>query len=227
MAVLQKNGIKVVQTIAQEWDSADESQHVLAMRVANPDLVMSFTWIAPVAKFFHDAQGQNWSPKLGYASNHLTADPGYGPIWSDYVKDRADTITSWEIPGAQDQPGVDSLPGLQFWRMLTNKYTGYNAVGFHFKYAMGHHITQSAIACTRILVDVARKLGPNLTRAAFINVLESQSFDTGMGAILKWPHGDHGQQPYSFNREYIYRWIGAPDGSFDFKRIYPDAVLVQ
>ncbi len=35
--IFQQHGIRVVQKVGQEWDSPDESQHVLAMRVANPD----------------------------------------------------------------------------------------------------------------------------------------------------------------------------------------------
>ena len=224
--VFTQHGIKVVQKVGQEWDSPDESQHVLAMRVANPDAIVSFSWPAPVAKFFHDAQGQNWTPKLGYFANHLTGDPGYGSIFGDYIKGHVTTITSWEVPGAQNQPGTDSHPGLQFWKMLSNKYTGYDIVGFHLKYAMGHHLTQTALACTRVFADVAKTLGPNLTRVRFMQALESQSFDTGMGVTLRWPHGDHGQEPYSFNREYLYQWIGAQDGTFDLKRVLPDAVNV-
>ncbi|HEV7865312.1 MAG TPA: ABC transporter substrate-binding protein, partial [Acidimicrobiia bacterium] len=68
---LQKAGIKVVETVAQEWDSPDESQHVLAMRTADPEFILSFSWPAPVAKFMHDASTQHWQPKLGFAANHL------------------------------------------------------------------------------------------------------------------------------------------------------------
>jgi len=223
---LKAAGIPVVETVAQEWDSPDESQHVLAMRVANPDAIVSFSWPAPVAKFFHDAQGQNWTPKLGFFANHLTGDPGYGTLFGDYIKGHVTTITSWVVPGAQGQSSADeNLPGLKFWEMLTNRYTGYDIVGIHTKYALGHHITQSSIACTRILADVARSLGPNLTRARFIQALETQSFDTGMGVTLRWPHGDHGQEPYSFNHEYMYQWTqGDADGGFGLKRLLPDPV---
>jgi ABC-type branched-subunit amino acid transport system substrate-binding protein len=224
--VFQQHGIKVVQKVGQEWDSPDESQHVLAMRVANPDAIVSFSWPAPVAKFFHDAQGQNWYPSKGFFANHLTGDPGYGPIFGDYTKNHVTTITSWVVPGAQGNSAADeALPGLQFWRMLTNKYTGYDIVGFHLKYVMGHHITQSTIVCTKILGDVARTLGPNLTRARFMQALETQPFDSGMGVTMKWPHGDHGQEPYSFNKEYLYMWTtGDADQGYGLKRILPDPV---
>ena len=219
--VFQANGVKVVQSIGQEWDSPDESQHVLAMRVANPDLVVTFSWPAPVAKFLHDAGAQNWAPKMGFAGNHMTGDPGYGPIFSDYIKDKYLTITSWQVPGLGNPEGT--LPGNALWQQLTAA-TGKDIVGFHFKYAMGHHITQSAIACIRALADAAAPLGANLTRPRFIDALESHSFDSGMGVTLKWPHGDHGQEPYSFNREFLYEWVGAPDGGYDLKRVLPDPV---
>ena len=226
--IFQQHGIRVVTKIAQEWDSPDESQHVLAMRVANPDAVVSFSWPAPVAKFFHDAQGQNWYPKDGFYANHLTGDPGYGPIFGDYIKGHVTTITSWVTPGAQSQPASDeNLPGLKLWEMLSNRYTGFDIVGFHLKYALGHHITQSAIVCTKIAADVMKTLGPNLTRTRFINALEAGSFDSGMGVTLRWPHGDHGQEPYSFNHEYLYQWVqGDADQGYGLKRIFPDPVDV-
>jgi ABC-type branched-subunit amino acid transport system substrate-binding protein len=217
----QQYGVKVVQSVGQEWDSPDESQHVLAMRVANPDMVITFSWPAPVAKFLHDAGAQNWAPKMGFAGNHMTGDPGYGPIFSDFIKDKYLTITSWAVPGQGNPEG--NLPGNQLWQQLTAA-TGKDLSGFHFKYAMGHHITQSAIACTRVLADVASSLGPNLTRARFIDALESRSFETGFGVTLRWPHGDHGAEPYSFNKEFLYEWVGSPDGGFDMKRVLPDPV---
>jgi hypothetical protein len=141
------------------------------------------------------------------------------------MKGHVTTITSWVVPGAQGQTAADeALSGLTFWKMLTAKYTGYDIVGFHMKYAMGHHITQSTIACTRIFADVAKSLGANLTRARFMQALESQSFDTGMGVTLKWPHGDHGQEPYSFNKEFLYQWIAGDASGFGLKRILPDPV---
>jgi ABC-type branched-subunit amino acid transport system substrate-binding protein len=221
--VFEQNGVKVVQSIGQEWDSPDESQHVLAMRVANPDLVVTFSWPAPVAKFLHDAGAQNWAPKMGFAGNHMTGDPGYGPIFSDYIKDKYLTITSWAVPGQGNPEG--NLPGNNLWEQLS-AVTGKDLVGFHFKYAMGHHITQSAIACTRVLADAAAPLGANLTRTRFIQALESRSFETGFGVTLRWPHGDHGQEPYSFNKEFLYEWIGSPDGGYDLKRVLPDPVNV-
>jgi branched-chain amino acid transport system substrate-binding protein len=225
--VLEQNGIRVVQSVAQEWDSPDESQHVLSMRVANPDVILVYTWPTPLAKFMHDAAGQNWSPPMGYVAKHVMGDPGYGQIWGDYAKDRLAVIASYLVPGAINQSGVDNLPAMQLWRTLTAKYTGYDVAGFHMKYVMGHHITQAAIACTQILADVARKLGPNLTRTGLLQALESGSWDTGMGVTLRWPHGNHGQEPYPFNHEYMYMYASDPSGNgFADKRLYPDPLNI-
>ena len=87
---------------------------------------------------------------------------------------------------------------------------------------MGHHISQAAFVCAIALPQIIGPLGANVTRAAFIQQLESHQYDTGMGVILKWPHGDHGQYPYSFNKEYIYAWITSPDGGWEEKHVYPD-----
>ncbi len=233
--VLQQYGIPVVQKVAQEWDSPDESQHVLAMRVANPDAILSFSWPTPVAKFMHDAQGQNWAPKMGYFANHLTGDPGYGPIFGDYIKNTTITITSWITPAQGQTDAENNLPGLKLWEMLSKRFTGMDLVGFHFKYTFGHHITQSALYCTQVFADVARTLGPDLTRARFIQALEAGSFNSGAGIVLRWPHGDHGKEPYSFNHEYLYKWIpgnaGCPAGQpcpdgYDLMRVRPDPIDV-
>jgi len=41
---------------------------------------------------------------------------------------------------------------------------------------------------------------------------------------LHWPPGDHNANPYSYNREFIYKWVSASDGGWDVKRIRPDPV---
>jgi branched-chain amino acid transport system substrate-binding protein len=216
---LAQYGIKVVQNISMEWDSPDESQHVLSMRVANPDAIFTFTWAAPLAKFFRDAGGQNWSPPLGYWSNHVTTDPGFGPVWGDYIRDHDTGITSFLIPEPWQEP---VSPGNQLWEQVTKAYSGFDVAGLHFKYAMGHHISQAAFVCAIALPQMIGPLGANVTRASFMQQLETHSYDTGMGVVLKWPHGDHGQYPYSFNKEYLYAWITAPDGGWEEKHLFPD-----
>ena len=229
---LEAHGVHVVASVPQEWDSPDESQHVLSVRVANPDVVMVFTWPTPLAKFLHDAAGQNWAPPKGYWAKHVMGDPGYGQIWGDYAKEKLASLAGFEVPGAvgQEQLGTDSHWGLQQWRMLTAKYTGYDEAGFHFEFAMGHHITQAALSCLNAAASSFRAIGADLTRPKFIDYLETHSFDTGMGVTLKWPHGDHGQQPYSFNHEYMYLYAGAPNGGGDagweIKRLLPDPVIM-
>jgi len=226
--VLKAHNIKVVENVAQEWDSPDESQHVLAMRTASPDFVLSFSWPAPVAKFMHDASAQHWAPKLGYAANHLTGDPGYGPIFGDYIKDKTYTITSWGVPtGADDKDNAEggNTPEQQVMRDELLRTNGREYQGFKWRYAGYHHITQSGWICTRILAKAAAELGPDLTRDGFKRVLEAKGWDSGVGVTLYWPAADHNANPYSYNREFIYKWIGAPDGGWDQRRILPDPVF--
>jgi ABC-type branched-subunit amino acid transport system substrate-binding protein len=224
---LAKYGVKVVETVAQEWDSPDESQHVLAMRTANPDFILSFSWPAPVAKFMHDANAQKWAPKLGYAANHLTGDPGYGPIFGDYIKDKTYTITSWGIPTAPDPENAEG-GNTEEQKLLMDELirtNGREYQGFKWRYAGYHHITQSGWVCTRILAKAAAQLGADLTRDGFKQVLESKGWDSGLGVTLFWPPGNHNANPYSYNREFIYKWISASDGGWDQKRIRPDPVF--
>jgi len=223
---LSKYGVKVVESVAQEWDSPDESQHVLAMRTANPDFVMSFSWPAPVAKFMHDAGAQKWAPSLGYGANHLTGDPGYGPVFGDYIKDRVYGITSWGVPTGADpdnpEGDTDEQKLLREELLRTN---GREYQGFKWRYAGMHHITQSGWVCTRILAKAAAELGPDLTRDGLKRVLESRPWDSGLGVSLFWPPSGHNDTPYSFNREFVYKWVSAGDGGWDLKRILPDPVF--
>ena len=224
--ILQQHGIKVVAQIAQEWDSSDESNHVLAMRVANPDAILAPTWPTPLTKFFHDAEQQGYAPPMGIFSKHLIADPGFGPIFGDYAKNRLYSISSWVIPGGiGNSPAEDNLLGNQFLVMLSKKYTGFENNGFHMKYTLAQHITQGSVSCTMALVSAANEMGPNLTRTGLINRLETERFDGGMGNLLYWPHGDHSREPYPFHSEYLYLWTnGDADGGFGVKRIRPDPV---
>ncbi|MEW6476814.1 MAG: ABC transporter substrate-binding protein, partial [Actinomycetota bacterium] len=223
---LEKHGIKVVETVAQEWDSPDESQHVLAMRAANPDFIFSFSWPAPVAKFMHDANAQKWAPKLGYAANHLTGDPGYGPIFGDYIKDKTYTITSWGVPTGPDPENAEggNTPEQQVFRDELLRTNGREYQGLKWRYGGQHHITQSGWVCVKILAKAAAQLGADLTREGFKNVLESKGWESGMGVTLYWPPNNHNGNPYSFNREFVYKWTGHSDGGWDLKRIRPDPV---
>ena len=224
---LAKHGIKVVETVAQEWDSPDESQHVLAMRTADPDFILSFSWPAPVAKFMHDANAQKWAPRLGYGANHLTGDPGYGPIFGEYIKDKTYTITSWGVPTAPDPENAEggNTPEQKLLMDELVKTNGREFQGFKWRYGGYHHITQSGWVCVRILAKAAAQLGADLTREGFKQVLESKGWESGLGITLYWPPNDHNAAPYSFNREFIYKWVSAPDGAWDQKRIRPDPVF--
>jgi len=223
---LEKNNIKVVASVAQEWDSPDESQHVLAMRAANPDFILSFSWPAPVAKFAHDADTQHWAPKLGFGANHLTGDPGYGPIFGDYIKDRFYTITSWGVPTAPDPNNPEGFtPEQKLMEEELLRTNGREYQGFKWRYAGMHHITQSGWVCTRILAKAAAEMGPDVTREGLKKILESRPWDSGIGVTLYWPATSHNDNPYSYNREFIYKWITAKDGGWDLKRILPDPVF--
>src|SRR5207237_566804 len=106
------------------------------------------------------------------------------------------------------------------------KTNGREYQGFKWRYAGMHHITQSGWVCTRILAKAAEQLGADLTRDGLKKVLESKAWDSGVGSTLYWNAADHNSnQNYSYNREFIYKWISAADGGWDLKRILPDPVF--
>ena len=219
--IFESKGVKVVQKIPYEWDSPDESQHVLALRVSNPDIVMIYGWPGPTAKLMHDADEQHWAPPMGYWLNHLTLDPGYGPVYGNYIKGKLTAITSFQYP-------PDVSPGNSFWEMITKNFGGYNLEGLRWKYAAGHHVTQASVGCMRVLFNALKALGANPTRPAFIDFLETHQFDSGMGVVFRWPKGNHLTDPYTFNREYLYEWVDSqaqgPGGNqgYDQVRVLPD-----
>jgi hypothetical protein len=86
-------------------------------------------------------------------------------------------------------------------------------------------LTQSGWVCTRILAKAAAEMGPDLTRDGLKKVLEARPWDSGLGVTLFWPATSHNDNPYSFNREFIYKWVTASDGGWDLKRILPDPVF--
>src|SRR5205823_1555646 len=142
----------------------------------------------------------HWEPPKGFTANHMTGDPGgFGPIFGDYIKDRMNTITSWEVPTSPD-PNNPESEEQKLHRDEMMKTNGGDYQGFHWRYFAGHHITQSGWICTRILAKAAAELGADLTREGFKKVLESRGWDSGMGVTLYWPKGDHSAAPYSFNR---------------------------
>ncbi len=142
-------------------------------------------------------------------------------MWGDYIKDHDFGITSFLIPEPNQEP---VSPGNLLWEQISSKYSGLDVAGLHFRYAMGHHISQAAVVCTLLLPQAIAPMGANVTRPGFISALETHQFDTGMGVFLKWPHGDHGAYPYQFNKEFIYKWITGKDGYWDEQHIYPDPV---
>ena len=151
-------------------------------------------------------------PPLGYGANHLTGDPGYGPIFGEYIKDKTYTITSWGIPTSpadKDNAEGGNTPEQKLIMDELLKTNGREYQGFKWRYGGYHHITQSGWICTRILAKAAAELGPDLTRVGFKTVLESRGWDSGVGVTLHWPAGNHNGSPYSYNREFIYKWISA------------------
>jgi ABC-type branched-subunit amino acid transport system substrate-binding protein len=219
--VLASHGVQVVQTIAQEWDSTDETPHVLAMRGANVDFIFSFSWPTPFAKFVHDAALQNWAPSLGFIANHLMGDPGYGSIFGDYIKNRVYGITSWLEPG---DPQVASDPNMQLFQKIPESFYGPSMLGYKWKYAMGHHITKSAWNCTEVLNQAMGMLGGNLTRAGLKQLLDTHDWGSFMGVDLTF-HGYPTGNNYPFAKEYIYKWIdGGGPGLYNISRMTPDPV---
>jgi hypothetical protein len=142
-----------------------------------------------------------------------------------YIKGKVNTITSWTVPTAADPDNADAdTPEQRLHTSEMVRTNGTNYQGFKWRYAGMHHITQSGWVCVRILAQAAAALGADLTRDGLKAALESRGWDSGLGVTLHWPAKDHNALPYSFNREFIYRWVDHPDGGWDLKRILPDPV---
>lgn len=155
----------------------------------------------------------------------MTGDPGYGVIIGEYVKDRLNGITSWTVPAGDDPDNTDAnTPEQQLHADEVLRNNGREYQGLKWRYGGMHHNSQSGWVCVRILAKAAAELGADLTRDGFKAVLESRGWESGFGVTLYWPKGDHNALPYSFNRQFVYRWVGHKDGGWDMKRILPDPV---
>jgi ABC-type branched-subunit amino acid transport system substrate-binding protein len=167
--VLDPAGIKVLAEQPVNQDDTQEDANVVAMRAANPDHVIEFAWSPPVVSWILAAQKQGYWPPLGMSGNHFAAE-AFGSI-----------VGTWPLKG------LWTISSFKVW----SDNSEYLATMAKYEPQMKtkiHHITQSAYAGSRIFIDTAKALGPNLTRTGMMNTWESKSWDAGpgMGVQFTW-----------------------------------------
>lgn len=193
---LEAGGVKVVRELSQELDTADESANVLAMRAADPEVVLHVSFVPPMAKWMIDAGQQQYWPPKGVFGNHFLAE-SLGEIVGDWPKNRMWTITSFKIWGDD-------------YLATVHKYAP------HMR-KLHHHFTQLTFSAVKLISHAMRELGPNLTREGLRKVLESKRWDLGpgIGQSVFWGPGGEKQKGMGIQCEYVYRFNSPDTGSLN------------
>lgn len=189
--VLDAAGIKTVREVGQEIETPDESQNVLAMRAADPEFIIHYSWAPPVVKFMVDAANQGYWPKKGVMGNHFL-----GQVI-------AELVGTWPLQG--------------MWTISSYELWGTEYVATVEKYApqmkaRNHHNTQTGFIAVKIFTEAAKEVGPNLTRDALMKVLASRRFDAGpgLGASFTWNPGNHD----TMRCEYMFKYNSSDSSSY-------------
>lgn len=188
---LDPTGAKMIKEIDPDITTADLSSEVLAMRLAAPQLIIHYVINpATIVKFMVDSATQGYYPPLGITGNHLGA----------------------EVLGSL----FGSWPANRYWTNVTYKLWGADYMAVMAKYApsnhgLNHHITQAGYVAINATATAMKKVGPNLTRKAFVDQLNQGYYysDPDMGQRFIWTF-DQRENPASGNCiEYMFKYTSA------------------
>ena len=189
--VLTKAGAKMVHRVDTEVNTPDMSGDVLALRAANPEVVLHYT-VNPAStiRFVVDASQQNYWPPKGVTGNHIAIE-NLGDLVGDYPAKHG-----WNINNSYKIWGADFVA----W---TLKYTP------NLKGKM-QHIQVGQWAGARMFMDALKEAGPNLTRARVMAILNSRQWDTGPGLGQKymWEMAQRTRTGTINHTEYMYKYVG-------------------
>jgi ABC-type branched-subunit amino acid transport system substrate-binding protein len=201
--VLEPTGAKMVKRVDAAVSETSMSPYVLAMRAANPDVIIHYT-INPttIIKFVAESAQQGYWPTKGIAGNHLAAEV-LGKLFGKWPVNR-------------------------YWTNTTYKMWGNGFMSTMDKYAPGnrglnYHIVQSGYVGINIFAQAAKQVGPNLTadrlRAALAN--GAWNTDVDLGQTFMYNPGERSnnwRDDTAQGKEYMYKYtstntISNPDGS--------------
>jgi ABC-type branched-subunit amino acid transport system substrate-binding protein len=189
--VLTKAGAKLVHQSNLDLTPADTSSEVVAMRAANPDHIIHYV-INPstIVKFVVEAAQQQYWPPKGISGNHLATEV-LGSLFGQWPANRYWTNTTYKLWGPE-------------FMAVMAKYAPKN-------HGINHHIVQAGYVGTNIFAEAAKKVGPDLTRKALMDALNSQEWDAGPGLDQKFMYapGQRNKADSGNLNEYMYKYTDA------------------
>jgi hypothetical protein len=203
--IMDAGGSKLVKRADVAISENTMSPFVVAMRAAAPDHIIHYV-INPmtIAKFFLEAEQQNYWPPQGMSGNHLAAEV-LGSVWGKFAAGR-------------------------YWTNTTYKLWGAEFIATMSKYARGnkganHHIVQAGYVGVNFLAQAAKAAGPNLTREALVAQLRNGEVwraDASLDQKFSYRPSERADAGWSRElgqgREFMYKYVAAntganPDGS--------------
>ena len=189
--VLTKAGAKMVHQSNLDLTPTDTSSEVVAMRAANPDHIIHYV-INPstIVKFVVQAAQQQYWPPKGLSGNHLATEM-LGSLFGQWPVNRYWTNTTYKLWGPE-------------FMAVMGKYAPKN-------HGINHHIVQAGYVGTNIFAEAAKKVGPNLTRKALMDALNSQEWNAGPGLDQKFMYapGQRNKDDTGNRSEYMYKYTDA------------------
>jgi ABC-type branched-subunit amino acid transport system substrate-binding protein len=189
--VLTRAGARLVHQSNLDLTPADTSSEVVAMRAANPDHIIHYV-INPstIVKFVVEAAQQQYWPPKGLSGNHLATEV-LGSLFGQWPANRYWTNTTYKLWGPE-------------FMAVMAKYAPKN-------HGINHHIVQAGYVGTNIFAEAAKKVGPDLTRKALMDILNSQEWNAGPGLDQKFMYapGQRNKADTGDLNEYMYKYTDA------------------
>ena len=191
-AALAKTGAKQVFKRIYQPGTPDMSGDVIAARTAAPEHILHYTVDPTVTvRFFLDSQQQNYWPPKGMSGNHMALEI-IGGLMGEYP--------------AKTEGGYQTNTTYKLW--------GADYIAFQRKYApnnkgLAHHVTQGQWFGFNITMDCFRRIGPNLTRQALVQCMNSQTWETGdsLGQKFMWEQSKRYSEGAGNTKEYMYKYV--------------------
>jgi ABC-type branched-subunit amino acid transport system substrate-binding protein len=193
---VESHGLKIVlettHVTGQKFD-VSLSQQVQALKAAGVDAVVCSTNYQPAAAFVRDARAINWHVPIGQNSHagdtYLRRLKQYENDTNRQVSDRL--VSTATVPRHDDT----SLPAVAEYRSLMAKRNPRpppELQDANYKINEYGQTSLEGFIQAKILVEVFRRAGPQLTRKRFVEAAETlKDYDPGVGATVSFGPSDH------------------------------------
>jgi branched-chain amino acid transport system substrate-binding protein len=172
-AIFAAQGIKLVYDELFEVNTPDHTPYILQMKSQNPDLVIFGDSAAGAAKMFLTMKRQNWHPRIGLGVATLSAEQFLDPV-NTYADDWLTAVGIVAPPTAPESAECNAA--------VTKSYPDLKP----------SHFTMFGCLAAKVFVEGLNRAGKNLTRASFINALNSMTdFEPKVSGPVSFTATDH------------------------------------